>query len=174
MPPSNKSRAGDCSGKSPNMHVAVAVRNMDLESSTCLGQPSCSRVASRKYDGHEWAERRISASCSVSRPPLRLDRGAVRKLWRGVALTWRLRGRVGLVFVDGQSMQHAGWQDCMRLARPRQVRHRVQWTWHRTLASLSVRTSRQLKRGGWKPLKRHTIYHPVSLCCFPSEPCSRR
>lgn len=33
------------------------------------------------------------------------------------------------VSVDGQSMQHAGWQDCMRLARPRQVRHRVRCTW---------------------------------------------
>src|SRR5437763_1450562 len=29
LPPVKQSRAGDCSGKSPNMHVAVAVRNMD-------------------------------------------------------------------------------------------------------------------------------------------------
>jgi hypothetical protein len=41
-----KQKSGeDCSGKSPNMHVAVAVRNMDLE--------TCCKVASRKGDGHE-------------------------------------------------------------------------------------------------------------------------
>lgn len=56
-------------------------------------------------------------------------------------------GRSGLGLVDGQSMQYAGWQDCMRLARPQQVRHRVRCTWRRTLAVLAVGASREAKGG---------------------------
>jgi len=75
-------------------------------------------------------------------------------------------GRSGLGLVDGQSMQYAGWQDCMRLARPRQVRHRVRCTWRRTLAVLAVGASREAKGGRFEgPSFSHffecyTIYSP--------------
>jgi hypothetical protein len=68
----------------------------------------------------------------------------------GVTLTWRrCQGQSGLDNVGGQSMQqHAGWQDCLRLASPRQVRHRVRRTWQPgTRSNDSVWPSRETERG---------------------------
>lgn len=86
-----------------------------------------------------------------------------------MTLTWRrCQGAADWVSLTGNQMHHAGWQDCMRLAHPRQVRHAVQWT---DLApdprSTGVWASRETEKG-LEARMRYTIYHPVSRCCFPS------
>lgn len=60
-----------------------------------------------------------------------------------------MSGPRGLDNVGRQSMQqHAGWQDCLRLASPRQVRHRVRRTWQPDSRSNdSVWSSREPERG---------------------------
>jgi hypothetical protein len=61
-----QSRAGDGSGKSPNMHVAVAVRNMGwgFEKFPASWGTFCDLESlAREEDGHEWAEAETSRGC---------------------------------------------------------------------------------------------------------------
>lgn len=174
-----QSRAGDGSGKSPNMHVAVAVRNMGwgFEKFPASWGPFYDLESlAREEDGHEWAEAETSRGVVESRaggvaskriilvgtvvPHASSSPFLERELsGRSVAVRRDLdvasmSGPSGLDIVGGQSMQHAGWQDCLRLASPRQVRHRVRRTWHRTLAAMTASGPVVNRKGGCsKPLR---------------------